>query len=196
MPIIKDIKAREIIDSRGNPTVECDIILDNSILGRASVPSGASVGSHECKEIRDNEDRFFGKGVLKAVNNINNQIKKNILNFDIYNQRDIDNKLVSLDGTKDKSNLGANSILAVSIACAKAAAISKNIFLYEYLNNKNSNILPVPMFNILNGGLHADNNIDFQEFMIAPIGANSFKNSIQIGCEIFHSLKKIYQKKV
>tara|TARA_Y100000590_G_scaffold468750_1_gene652932 strand:+ start:4960 stop:6240 length:1281 start_codon:yes stop_codon:yes gene_type:complete len=195
MPIIKDIKAREIIDSRGNPTVECDIILDNSIFGRASVPSGASVGSHECKEIRDHEDRFFGKGVLKAVNNINNQIKKNILNFDIYNQRDIDNKLISLDGTKDKSNLGANSILAVSIACAKAAALSKNIFLYEYLNIKNSNILPVPMFNILNGGSHADNNIDFQEFMIAPIGANSFKNSIQIGCEIFHSLKKNLSKK-
>ncbi len=196
MQKIINIKAREIIDSRGNPTIECDVLLDNKINGRASVPSGSSTGSHEAIELRDNNPlRFHGKGVLNAVSNINNQIAKNLIGINIFEQNKIDEILISLDGQKNKSNLGANSLLAVSLACARAASNSKNIFFYEYIGNNKSNILPLPLINIINGGVHADNKIDIQEFMISPVSAKSFKEAIQIGCEIFHNLKILLSKK-
>ena len=196
MEKIKKIKAREIIDSRGNPTIECDVILDNDIMGRASVPSGASTGSHEAFEVRDcDENRFMGRGVLKPVEKINKDINNILSGFSIFEQSNIDKKLIDLDATKNKSNLGANTTLAVSLACSKAAANLKQIFLYEYIGNDDSTILPVPMINIINGGKHGDNTIDFQEFMIAPVGANSFKEAIQIGSEIFHTLKKNLSEK-
>ncbi len=196
MEKIKKIKAREIIDSRGNPTIECDVILDNDIMGRASVPSGASTGSHEAFEVRDcDENRFLGQGVLKPVEKINKDINNILSGFSIFEQSNIDQRLIDLDSTKNKSNLGANTTLAVSLASAKAAANLKQIFLYEYLGNDDSIILPVPMINIINGGKHGDNKIDFQEFMIAPVGANSFKEAVQIGSEIFHTLKKNLSKK-
>ena len=195
MTKIKNIFSREIIDSRGNPTIECDVLTDDSFMGRSSIPSGASKGIYEAVEIRDNDKkRFFGKGVLKSINKINNIISKNLIGISVFDQKKIDDILITLDGTKDKSNLGSNTILAVSLACARTASISKKNHLYEYLGDKNSILMPVPMMNIINGGVHADNKIDIQEFMIAPIGAKSFKEAVQVGCEIFHTLKLYLSK--
>ena len=188
MTKIKDIIGREILDSRGNPTVEVDVILENGITETASVPSGASTGEREALELRDNDNRFMGKGVLKAVNNINNIIKPELIGMDIEMQKEIDNKMIILDGTKNKSKLGANAILGVSMAALKAAAKTNNTKLYEYVGDGKS--LPRPMMNILNGGMHADNALDFQEFMIIP-EAKTIKERIRIGSEIFHNLKKV-----
>jgi len=193
---IKDIKAREILDSRGNPTVEVDVILDNGIIGRAAVPSGASTGSREALELRDNDkSRYNGKGVLKAVKNINEKIKPALLNMNPLLQTEIDNKMIELDGTENKSKLGANAILGVSIATAKASALALGLPLYKYIGGTNAKIVPVPMLNILNGGKHADNNVDFQEYMIAPAGLPSFKEAIRAAAEIYHSLKSILKSK-
>ena len=189
---IHNIIAREILDSRGNPTVEVDVHLSNGVFGRAAVPSGASTGKYEAVELRDGDNsRYLGKGVKKAVNNVNTTIADAIIGLDAFNQKYIDNIMIELDGTPNKSNLGANSILGVSIAVAKAASNAKNIPLYKYLNNNSIYTMPIPMMNIINGGSHADNNVDFQEFMIFPIGANSFSNALQMGTEIFHELKKV-----
>lgn len=186
---IKNIIAREIIDSRGNPTVEADIILENGIKARAAVPSGASTGEREAIELRDGDiKRFNGKGVLKAVNNINTIIKENLLGMDVLDQRAIDNKMIELDGTLNKANLGANAILAVSMATLKAAALFNNKEVYEYIGTGKT--LPLTMMNILNGGMHADNGLEFQEYMIIP-NASSIRERIQIGCEVFHSLHKV-----
>jgi len=195
MAKIKDLKAREILDSRGNPTVEVDIILDNGIISRAAVPSGASTGEKEALELRDNDKkRFQGKGVLKAIDNIRNiifpQIKGKKADF-----LKIDELLIKLDGTENKSRLGANAILAVSLAVAKAEAISKKMPLYQFLGKDKARILPIPLMNILNGGLHADNKLDIQEFMIAPVGASSFKEALRYGCEVFHKLKSLLKEK-
>ena len=196
MSKIKDIKAREILDSRGNPTVEVDVILDNGILGRASVPSGASTGEREMLELRDKDERYNGLGVLKAVNNVLS-IKDELIGFDTDKQKELDYKLIELDGTPNKSKLGANAILGVSMAYLKACANNANIPLYQYVmeiyQGRHLN-LPVPMMNILNGGAHADNGLDFQEFMIIP-QANSIKERIRIGSEVFHSLKKVLKEK-
>jgi len=193
---IKDIKAREILDSRGNPTVEVDVILDNGIIGRAAVPSGASTGSREALELRDNDkSRYNGKGVLKVVKNINEKIKPALLNMNPLLQTEIDNKMIELDGTENKSKLGANAILGVSIATAKASALVLGLPLYKYIGGTNAKIIPVPMLNILNGGKHADNNVDFQEYMIAPAGLPSFKEAIRAAAEIYHSLKSILKSK-
>ena len=187
---ITDIKAREILDSRGNPTVECDIFLDNGILGRASVPSGASTGIHEALELRDQDiKRYGGKGVKKAINNILDIVKPKIVNKHFESLKDFDQNLLIIDGTKNKSFLGANATLALSLAFARALANSNKQDLFFYLSQDPNFLLPVPMMNILNGGSHADNTVDIQEFMIAPIGAPSFSESIRYGCEIFHSLK-------
>ena len=195
MSVIKSIIGREIFDSRGNPTVECEIKLENGISGRASVPSGASKGKHEALELRDNDlKRFNGNGVLKAVKNINEVISKKLIGFDILDQLKIDETLISMDKTNDKSELGANSILSVSLASAKVASIFQNQFLYEYLGKNNQKILPVPLMNIINGGIHADNRIDIQEFMIAPIGAKSFGEAMEIGFNIFNNLKLSLKK--
>ena len=189
---IHNIIAREILDSRGNPTVEVDVHLSDGAFGRAAVPSGASTGKYEAVELRDGDNsRYLGKGVKKAVNNVNTTIADAIIGLDAFNQKYIDNTMIELDGTPNKSNLGANSILGVSIAVAKAASNAKNIPLYKYLNNNSIYTIPIPMMNIINGGSHADNNVDFQEFMILPIGANSFSNALQMGTEIFHELKKV-----
>lgn len=193
---IKDIKAREILDSRGNPTVEVDIILKDGSLGRAAVPSGASTGEHEALELRDGDkSRYFGKGVLKAVSNISNIIKPKLLDFDAKGQKKLDKFLIDLDGTENKSRLGANAILGVSLACAKAVSCAYGTPLYEYLGGKKANILPVPMMNVVNGGAHADNNVDIQEFMIVPKKASSFKEALRMGAEVFHSLKFILKKR-
>lgn len=195
MAKIKEIKAREILDSRGNPTVEVDVILDNGVMGRAAVPSGASTGEREALELRDNDKkRFIGKGVLKAIDNIKNVIFPAIKGkpADFYK---IDELLLKLDGTENKTNLGANAILAVSLAVAKAGAFSKRIPLYKYLGGDKAKILPVPLMNILNGGLHADNNLDIQEFMIVPLGAPTFKEALRYGCEVFYQLKSILKSK-
>jgi len=195
MAKIKEIKAREILDSRGNPTVEVDVILDNGVIGRAAVPSGASTGEREALELRDNDKkRFIGKGVLKAIDNIKNVIFPAIKGkpADFYK---IDELLLKLDGTENKTNLGANAILAVSLAVAKAGAFSKRIPLYKYLGGDKAKILPVPLMNILNGGLHADNNLDIQEFMIVPLGAPTFKEALRYGCEVFYQLKSILKSK-
>ena len=195
MPIIKHIKAREIIDSRGNPTVECDIHFENHF-GRASVPSGASTGIHEALELRDNDkSRYKGKGVSKAVKNINTTIANNILGLDYTDINSFDNALLDIDGTENKSNLGANATLATSLSFAKCLASFKNKKFYSFLNTANEMSLPVPMMNIINGGSHADNNVDIQEFMIAPIGANKFSEALRWGSEIFHSLKSILKSK-
>ncbi|PPR40583.1 MAG: Enolase [Alphaproteobacteria bacterium MarineAlpha8_Bin1] len=195
MPKIKNIFAREIIDSRGVPTVECEMELDSEIFARASVPSGASTGSFESHELRDNDkSRFFSKGVSQAVNSINVEIKQTILGYDASDQKNIDQTLIELDGTKNKSRLGANSILAVSLACARASANFFKIPLYRYLGGV-SNVLPTPMMNIINGGCHSNNKLNFQEFMIIPMGFDSFKESLRAGCEIFHNLKNILLKK-
>ncbi|MHC4215866.1 MAG: phosphopyruvate hydratase, partial [Planctomycetota bacterium] len=187
---IKDIKAREILDSRGNPTVEVDVVLGNGIVGRAAVPSGASTGEHEAIELRDGDKaRYKGKGVTKAVSNVNEIIKEELAGKKPFNQREIDDFLIKLDGTENKSKLGANAILGVSLAVAKAASAAKGLQLFEYIGTKDSSILPVPMMNILNGGAHADNNVDLQEFMIMPTGAGSFGNALRMGAEVFHTLK-------
>ena len=192
---IEDIKAREILDSRGNPTVEVDVILDNGILGRASVPSGASTGEREMLELRDGDKRYNGLGVLKAVNNVLS-IKEELIGFDTNKQKELDYKLIELDGTKNKSKLGANAILGISMAYLKASALDQNKPLYKYVNEKYGDklSLPYPMMNILNGGAHADNGLDFQEFMIIP-RADSIKERIRIGSEVFHSLKKVLKEK-
>ncbi len=188
---IKQVKARQILDSRGNPTVEVDVILSNGILGRAAVPSGASTGEHEAIELRDGDkSTYMGKGVLKAVNNVNKIIAKKIIGK-ISCYETIDEIVLKLDGTENKGNLGANAILGVSMAVAKAAAIEKKLPLYKYLGGPKANILPVPLMNIINGGVHADNNLDVQEFMIMPIGAPTFSKALQMATEVFHTLKKI-----
>ena len=192
MSKIKDIKAREILDSRGNPTVEVDVILDSGIVGRASVPSGASTGSREAIELRDNDkNRYNGKGVLKAVDNVNKIIKEKLIGLDSLNQKLIDETMIELDGTKNKSNLGANAILGVSMANLKAACIYKNIPLYNNFSEELS--MPRPMMNILNGGAHADNGLDFQEFMIIP-ERDTFKERLRVGAEVFHSLKEVLKE--
>ncbi len=193
---IKDVKGREILDSRGNPTVEVDILLEDGSFGRAAVPSGASTGEHEAVELRDGDkSRYMGKGVLKAVANVNGEIKKAVKGKDALKQGELDQLLIDLDGTPNKSRLGANATLGVSLAVAKAAAVHKNMPLYRYIGGDKAKVLPIPMMNILNGGLHADNNVDLQEFMIMPIGAPSFKEALRWGAETFHNLKKILHDK-
>ena len=191
MPVIKKIIARQIFDSRGNPTVEVDVITKNEIVGRAAVPSGASTGQHEAVELRDAGEDYCGKGVLIAVSNVNDIIAKELVGKSVFDQRIIDNTMIDLDGTENKSVLGANAILGVSLAVAKAAAKEKNMSLYPYLGGDTANILPVPMMNIINGGSHSDAPIAFQEFMIIPVLAKSFSHAMQMGTEIFHSLKKV-----
>ena len=192
MSAIESIIAREILDSRGNPTVEADVLLETGALGRAAVPSGASTGEYEAVELRDGDKgRYLGKGVQKACQNINDEIAPELLSYDASLQVDIDSIMIELDGTKNKEKLGANAMLAVSMACAKAAAIDAGLPLYRYLGGVNAKELPVPMMNILNGGKHADNNVDIQEFMIAPAGAPNFKEALRMGAEVFHALKSI-----
>ncbi|HEY4543847.1 MAG TPA: phosphopyruvate hydratase [Tissierellaceae bacterium] len=190
MSIIVDVYGREVLDSRGNPTVEVEVITENGVMGRALVPSGASTGAFEAVELRDGDkNRYVGKGVETAVSNVNDIIAEEILGMSVFQQRDIDNLLIELDGTHNKGKLGANAILGVSIAIAHAAAQELGLSLYEYIGGINANTLPVPMMNILNGGEHADNNVDIQEFMVMPVGAKSFKEALRMGAEIFHSLK-------
>ena len=195
MTIITDIYAREILDSRGNPTVEVEVWTEGGGYGRAGVPSGASTGAFEAVELRDGGSRYLGKGVQTAVDNVNNIIAPEIIGMDSLNQKGIDKLLIELDGTHNKGKLGANAILGVSIACAKAAADTLGLPLYQYLGGVNGKLLPVPMMNILNGGEHADNNVDIQEFMIMPVGASSFKEALRMGAEIFHNLKKVLKNK-
>ena len=193
---IKKVHGREILDSRGNPTVEVDVILEDGSFGRAAVPSGASTGEHEAVELRDGDkSRYMGKGVTKAVENVNKEISSKICGMDATNQEKLDKTLIELDGTENKSRLGANAILGVSMAACKAAASSKKLSLYKYIGGEKANILPIPMMNILNGGEHADNNVDLQEFMIMPVGARSFKEALRMGSEIFHNLKSILKSK-
>ena len=195
MSTIKSVHAREILDSRGNPTVEVEVELDDKTIGRAAVPSGASTGAFEAAELRDGGSRYLGKGVQTAVNNVNNKIAPVVIGLNAQAQRDLDVKMIELDGSKNKSNLGANAILGVSLATARAVALSKNQSLFKYLGGQEAKTLPVPMMNILNGGAHADTNVDIQEFMIAPSGAENFKESIRWGAEIYHSLKSVLKKK-
>ena len=193
---IIDVNAREILDSRGNPTVEVDVMLDDGSFGRAAVPSGASTGAYEAVELRDTKaKRYMGKGVLKAVKNVNEIIACEVIGMDAMSQEELDYAMIDLDGTANKSKLGANAILGVSLAVAKAAAASAGLPLYRYLGGCNANVLPVPMMNILNGGKHADNNVDFQEFMVMPIGAKDFPEALQMGTEVFHTLKKVLAAK-
>ena len=196
MSYIASIHARQILDSRGNPTVEVDILTENEHLGRAAVPSGASTGVHEAVELRDGNKKLYGgKGVLKAVQNVNTILTEHLLGWDVADQTGIDAMMISLDGTPNKAKLGANAILAVSMAVAKAAALEANLPLYRYIGGTNGKILPMPMMNILNGGAHADNKIDFQEFMVMPIGASSFSEGLRWGVDIFHALKSVLKKK-
>jgi enolase len=196
MSYIIEVHARQILDSRGNPTVEVDVLTDDGAMGRAAVPSGASTGIHEAAELRDNDKKkYLGKGVLKAVKNVNTSIADALIGFDITSQAAIDHVMIDLDGTPNKSKLGANAILAVSMAVAKAAAEEANLPLYRYIGGTNARTLPMPMMNILNGGAHADNKIDFQEFMIMPVGAPSFSEGLRWGVEIFHQLKSTLKKK-
>ncbi len=196
MSVIVDVRAREILDSRGNPTLEVDIYTENGIMGRAAVPSGASTGKHEAVELRDNDKtRYLGKGVLNAINNIEDKICDALIGEDVYEQRYIDDMMIELDGTENKSVLGANAILGVSMAVAKAAAEESGQSLYRYLGGVNAHIMPVPMMNILNGGSHADNSIDFQEFMIMPVGADRFSEALRMGVETFHHLKAVLKSK-
>ncbi|MBN1846287.1 MAG: phosphopyruvate hydratase [Sedimentisphaerales bacterium] len=193
---IADVSAREILDSRGNPTVEVDVQLEDGSLGRAAVPSGASTGVHEAVELRDKDPkRYLGKGVLKAVANVNKKIAPAVIGLDSRDQEGVDQTMIALDGTPNKGKLGANAILGVSLAVAKAAADHCNLPLYRYLGGSNAHILPIPMMNILNGGKHADNNVDFQEFMIMPVGARSFAEALRMGAETFHALKTVLAKK-
>ena len=195
MTKIKKIVSRQIFDSRGNPTVETDVITTNNVIGRAAVPSGASTGEHESVELRDGLDSYMGKSVFNAVKNVNEIISKELNNLSIFDQELIDEKMIKLDGTKNKSKLGANAILSVSLAVSKAAANEKDISLFKYLGDSNSNVLPVPLMNIINGGSHSDSPISFQEFMIVPVGAKSFTNALQIGNEVFHNLKSILKSR-
>ncbi len=196
MSAIVDVIAREIIDSRGNPTVEADVLLESGVLGRAAVPSGASVGTKEAVELRDGDmQRYFGKGVLKAVENVNTEIAEAIMGLDSMEQGFIDQTLIDLDGSDNKSRLGANAILAVSLAVAKAAAEESGLPLYRYLGGAGPMSMPVPMMNVINGGAHANNNLDFQEFVIIPLGAQSFREAVRCGAEIFHTLKKLLDSK-
>ncbi len=193
---IADIHAREVLDSRGNPTVEAEVTLADGIKGRAIVPSGASTGEHEAVELRDGDNqRFLGKGVLKAVENVNGEIAEALANFDASDQRALDQKMIELDGTENKGRLGANAILAVSMAAARVSATAFGLPLYRYLGGAAANTLPVPMMNILNGGAHADNNVDFQEFMVMPVGAESFSEALRWGVEVFHTLKGVLKKR-
>ncbi|WP_433959238.1 phosphopyruvate hydratase [Cytobacillus horneckiae] len=196
MPFIQHVYAREVLDSRGNPTVEVEVLTESGFFGRAIVPSGASTGEYEAVELRDGDkDRYLGKGVQKAVDNVNNLISEAITGFDVTDQVGIDRTMIALDGTDNKGKLGANAILGVSMACAHAAAESVGLPLYRYLGGFNAKQLPTPMMNIINGGSHADNNVDFQEFMIMPVGAPTFKEAIRMGAEVFHSLKKVLSAK-
>ena len=195
MSEIVDVRGREILDSRGNPTVEVDIYLTCGTMGRAAVPSGASTGEHEAVELRDEEDGYLGKGVQKAVKNVNTVISENLIGESIYDQTAIDQKMIALDGSDNKKNIGANAILGVSLAVAKAAANSLGLPLYRYVGGTNAKELPLPMMNIINGGSHADNNVDLQEFMIMPVGASNFRQALQIGTEIFHHLKSVLKSK-
>ena len=196
MSAIVDIVAREILDSRGNPTVECDVLLESGVMGRAAVPSGASTGSREAIELRDGDSsRYFGKGVLKACENINTEISEAIMGLDANEQAFLDHTLIDLDGTDNKARLGANATLAVSMAVAKAAAEESGLPLYRYFGGSGAMQMPVPMMNVINGGAHADNNLDIQEFMIIPVGAPSFREAMRYGAEVFHTLKKILHEK-
>src|SRR5271165_3465799 len=196
MSAIVDIIGREIIDSRGNPTVECDVLLESGVMGRAAVPSGASTGSREAIELRDGDkSRYFGKGVLKACEHINTEISEAIMGLDANEQAFLDRTLIDLDGTENKARLGANATLAVSMAVAKAAAEESGLPLYRYFGGSGAMQMPVPMMNIINGGAHADNNLDIQEFMILPVGMDTFANAIRAGAEIFHQLKRVLHDK-
>ena len=196
MTEIVSIHAREILDSRGNPTVEADVVLEDGVRGRAAVPSGASTGEHEAVELRDGDKKhYMGKGVLKAVDNVESVIAPELTGMDASNQKLIDATMIALDGTENKGKLGANAILAVSMACARASAESLGLPLYRYLGGVNACILPTPMMNILNGGAHADNNVDFQEFMVMPVGATTFSDALRWGAEVFHTLKGVLKKK-
>ncbi|OYU96215.1 MAG: phosphopyruvate hydratase [Bacteroidetes bacterium B1(2017)] len=196
MSSIINIHARQILDSRGNPTVEVEVVTEGGALGRAAVPSGASTGIHEAVELRDGDKHLYmGKGVLKAVKNVNEEINDKLLGIDVFEQNEIDRKMIKLDGTDNKGNLGANAILAVSMACAKAAAIESDMPLYRYVGGVNANTLPIPLMNILNGGAHADNAIDFQEFMVMPTNANTFSEALHMGTNVFHHLKAVLKKK-
>ncbi len=196
MTIINDVYAREILDSRGNPTVEVEVTLESGAFGRAQVPSGASTGAFEAVELRDgDQNRYLGKGVTKAVDNVNDIIAPEIIGLDARDQVGIDQLMIELDGTNNKGKLGANAILGVSLAVARAAAEACGLPLYQYLGGVNAKTLPVPMMNILNGGEHADNNVDIQEFMIMPVGADSFKEALRMCAEIFHNLKKVLNSK-
>src|SRR5688572_2647080 len=196
MSLIESIHARQILDSRGNPTIEVDVVTESGAFGRAAVPSGASTGTHEAVELRDGDKKkYLGKGVLKAVENVNTKIATELVGFSIYEQNLLDKIMIELDGTANKGTLGANAILGVSLAIAKAAAMDAGLPLYRYIGGVNANTLPVPMMNILNGGSHADNKIDFQEFMVMPVKANSFSESLRMGTEIFHTLKKVLHDK-
>ncbi|MBD2767286.1 phosphopyruvate hydratase [Hymenobacter sp. BT664] len=195
MSFISQIHARQIFDSRGNPTVEVDVTLDSGVMGRAAVPSGASTGKHEAVELRDEEPgQYMGKGVLKAVENVNSRIAEELVGFSVYEQALIDKIMLEMDGTPNKASLGANAILGVSLAAARAAALDANMPLYRYVGGVGASTMPVPMMNILNGGSHADNSIDFQEFMIMPVGASSFTEAMRWGSEIFHTLKGVLKK--
>ena len=196
MDLIQKIYAREVLDSRGNPTVEVEVTTESGAFGRAIVPSGASTGVHEAVELRDGDkSRYLGKVVTKAVNNVNTEIREKIVGFDVFEQRAIDEAMIALDGTENKGRLGANAILGVSLAVAKAAADSLRLPLYKYIGGANAHVIPTPMMNIINGGEHADNNVDFQEFMIMPVGASTFKEAIRMGAEVFHNLKAVLKGK-
>jgi enolase len=196
MSEIIDVKAREILDSRGNPTIEVEVMTEGGAIGRAAVPSGASTGTHEAVELRDGDkSRYLGKGVTKAVSNVNDIICNELIGYDVFEQRSLDKLMIDLDGTPNKGKLGANAILGVSLAIAKAAAKESRQPLYRYLGGVNAHVMPVPLMNILNGGEHADNSIDFQEFMVMPVGAESFKEGLRMGVQIFHALKDVLKKK-
>ncbi len=196
MSTIIDIRAREILDSRGNPTIEVEVLTESGCLGRAAVPSGASTGKHEAVELRDGDaSRFLGKGVLNACDNVNEKISDALIGEDVFEQRDIDEMMIEMDGTGNKSNLGANAMLGVSLAVAKAAAEESGQSLFRYIGGVNAHVMPVPMMNILNGGSHADNSIDFQEFMIMPVGADTFSGALRMGVEVFHHLKSVLKSK-
>jgi enolase len=196
MPFIVDVAAMEILDSRGNPTIEVEVLLESGVVGRAAVPSGASTGIHEAVELRDgDQDRYLGKGILQAVDNVNDIIAEEVIGFDATRQRELDQVMIELDGTPNKGKLGANAILGVSLAAARAAAGFLSLPLYQYLGGVNAHLLPVPQMNILNGGQHADNNVDIQEFMVMPVGAGCFAEALRMGAETFHNLKKVLKAK-